>query len=333
MTTISETAFYGCEGLTDLSIGNGVQTIEAEAFAGCDSLTELNLPSSVKTIDHDAFLNCSSLEDLDLGSVTSVGRDAFRGCENLIDVTIPGTLSTISNGMFAECGSLEEVIIKSGVKTISSDAFADCYSLEEIEIPASVTSIANSAFDGAYYPVIRGYNSSAAQRYAKDNDFDFESLGNSSSSGSNTGTTTPPSSSENLPNGGTYIPGYTGESTELIYVNPNDNRAYLYKGSIMFDTVNYNMRPGDLYDIGVVMAGNANTKTLVVYSSRSGIASVSKLANGNYRITGLSNGTTYIMLEVWDNNQMINHYSVKVNVDSSLKAPYGQAARARSYFN
>ena len=113
-----------------------------------------------------------------------------------------------------------------------------------------------------------------------------------------------------------------------------------YKGSIMFDTVNYTMPTGpiagnstaNLYDIGVVMAGNANTKTLNVYSSRSGVASVGRLANGNYRITGISPGTTYIMLEVWDNGVMINHYSVKVDVVAGV-SPHGQAARNRSYFN
>ncbi len=335
VTTISEASFYSCDGLTDLYIESGVQIIESEAFAECSSLTELNLPSSVKTIDHDAFLNCSSLEDLDLASVTAVGRDAFRGCENLTDVIIPGTISSIPTGMFADCASLEEVVIKSGVKSIGSDAFADCSSLEEIEIPASVTSIARSALDGAYYPVIRGYRSSAAETYAKDYDYDFESLGTSSG-----GSTTDPDSGSTNSNGGVYIPGWVGGSTDLVYVNPSDNKAYRYNGSIMFDTEWYVMPTGpiagnstaNLYDIGVVMAGNANTKTLRVYSSRSGIASVSKLANGNYRITGISPGTTYIMLEVWDNNQMINHYSVRVEVKQGA-TPYGQAARARSYFN
>lgn len=104
----------------------------------------------------------------------------------------------------------------------------------------------------------------------------------------------------------------------------------------MFDTKNYTMAPGDIYDIGVVMAGNANTKTLKVYSSRPGVATVSRLANGNYRITGVAADSqpTYIMLEVWEptTNTQINHYSVRVDVQNGVEQ-HGEAARNRSYFN
>lgn len=116
------------------------------------------------------------------------------------------------------------------------------------------------------------------------------------------------------------------QNTDLVY------QGIAYKGSIMFDTASYCMRPGDLYDIGVVMAGNASTKSLSVYSSRPGIATVSKLSSGNFRIVGISPGITYIVLEVWDNGKILNHYSVKIAVENNV-VPHGQAARSKSYFN
>ena len=58
---IGDTAFYGCNSLTSVTIPNSVTTIGDAAFRGCTSLTSVTIPDSVTTIGLGAFLGCTSL--------------------------------------------------------------------------------------------------------------------------------------------------------------------------------------------------------------------------------------------------------------------------------
>lgn len=75
----------------------------------------------------------------------------------------------------------------------------------------------------------------------------------------------------------------------------------------------------------------AENKKLVVTSSRTGIASVTKLPNGNYRVTGIAPGITYIVFDVYDGGARLTHASIKVNVQNGA-SPGGLAGRTTSYF-
>jgi uncharacterized protein YjdB len=100
----------------------------------------------------------------------------------------------------------------------------------------------------------------------------------------------------------------------------------------MFDTQSYNMAPGYLYDIGVKSVGNGSTKTIRVTSSQNGVATVKQLPNGNYRITGVSSGTTYITCTIYDGGREINHASIKVTIGRGMKRS-GVATRNKSCFD
>lgn len=102
-------------------------------------------------------------------------------------------------------------------------------------------------------------------------------------------------------------------------------------GPITLNTRSYSMSPKNIYDIWVKLV-NAKDKTVKVYSSRNGIASVAKLKNGNYRISGIKAGVSYIIFEVYDKNgKMLTHASIKITVASGTK-PHGEAVRAKRVF-
>ena len=62
-------------------IENGVTSIGDSAFSGCSGLTSINIPNSVTSIEDYAFYGCSSLASITIpNSVTSIGGSAFSGC-------------------------------------------------------------------------------------------------------------------------------------------------------------------------------------------------------------------------------------------------------------
>ena len=142
-------AFYGCSGLTSLTIPSGVTEIDDEAFYGCSGLTSLTIPSSVTEIGTEAFRGCSGLTSLTiLSGVTSIGGYAFNGCSGLTSLTIPSSVTSIGNGAFEGCSGLTSLTIPSSVTSIGELAFYGCSGLTSLTIPSGVTSIGDGTFSG-----------------------------------------------------------------------------------------------------------------------------------------------------------------------------------------
>jgi hypothetical protein len=62
--SIGPTAFFMCDNLKSVTIGNSVKTIDILAFGNCGQLTSVSIPSSVNSITERAFESCSSLQIL-----------------------------------------------------------------------------------------------------------------------------------------------------------------------------------------------------------------------------------------------------------------------------
>ena len=186
VTSIDYSAFYGCSGLTSVTIPNSMTSIGSYAFDGCTGLTEVNItdlsawckidfggassnplyyakhlklngteitnlviPNDITEIKNYTFYGCDGLTSVTIpNSVTSIGIWAFYGCTGLTEVTIPNSVTSIGESAFRDCTGLTEVTIGNSVTSIVSYAFYGCTSLKSITIPNSVTSIGNYAFKG-----------------------------------------------------------------------------------------------------------------------------------------------------------------------------------------
>ena len=149
VTTIGENAFQGCSGLTSVTIPNSVTSIGGGAFRGCSGLTEVIIPNSVTSISEGVFSRCSGLTSVTIpNSVTSIGWSAFSGCSGLTSVTIPNSVTFIDGYAFSSCSGLTSVTIPNSVTSIGNYAFSGCSGLTSVTIGNSVTSIGESAFEG-----------------------------------------------------------------------------------------------------------------------------------------------------------------------------------------
>ena len=147
VTSIGNSAFDGCTGLTSVTIPGSVTSIGEDAFDGCSGLKSVTIPNSVTSIEGGAFSDCSSLTSVTIpNSVTSIGNSAFYGCSGLTSVTIPNSVTSIGIWAFYYCSSLSSVTIPNSVTSIGDAAFSGCRSLTSVTIPNSVTSIGREAF-------------------------------------------------------------------------------------------------------------------------------------------------------------------------------------------
>ena len=184
VTEIGAKAFYRCSSLAAIELPDAVKSVGESAFSQCILLEKFDAPKALESIGGWAFYCCEKLGTVTLGeNTTSIGASAFDGCDKLTSVAFPAGTKTVSEAAFSGCYALNEVLLPEGLKTIEADAFYLCRSLKSITVPHSVDTIAKKSIgfgrggelvDGF---VINGYDGTAAEKYATENNIKFNSLG------------------------------------------------------------------------------------------------------------------------------------------------------------
>jgi hypothetical protein len=122
VTSIGDSAFYGCSSLTSMEIPNSVTSIGNEAFYGCSSLASVEIPNSVTSIGNYAFRSCYNLTTVEIpASVTSIGHEAFYGCQNLTSITVFATTPpSVGNNVFNNSNNCPIYVPAGSVDTYKS---------------------------------------------------------------------------------------------------------------------------------------------------------------------------------------------------------------------
>ena len=108
-----------------IEIGSNVTSISNSLFQSCSGITSVTIPDSVTIIGKQAFNNCSGLMSMTIpNSVTSIGENVFDGCKNLTTITIPNKITSIPTYMCFNCKNLTSVTIPNSVTSIGEGAFS-----------------------------------------------------------------------------------------------------------------------------------------------------------------------------------------------------------------
>ena len=157
-------AFRSCSGLTSVKLPSSLTSIGNSAFYNCSGLTgTLVIPSSVTSIGDSAFSSCDSLTsiEVDIDNKNYASEDGVLFNKDKTELIqyptgntrttyqIPSTVSSIGSDAFSYCSGLTgTLVIPSSVTSIGSDAFSYCSSLESLDLSGctNLTSIGDNAF-------------------------------------------------------------------------------------------------------------------------------------------------------------------------------------------
>lgn len=126
MVSLQNEAFYGCEYLTEIDFGHGIEQIGGNGnqhiFSGC-SMKKLVFPPQVKEIGINAFFSCGELKEVIFNEgLETIQRGAFRGCPRLTEIHLPASIKKVGPEAFL-CEVLREGIqdINVNMSTIPED--------------------------------------------------------------------------------------------------------------------------------------------------------------------------------------------------------------------
>ncbi len=165
---------------TSYSIPYGVFRIAESAFDGCDNLTDIVIPASVHEIGNTAFESCNNL-----ARVTILDRETYIGSNVFGDNNRPGLpaiagwenssadayVSMYNVGSFVPLND-KTLFLPAELTRIESNAFSNTAAIFVV-IPEEVTEIIGDPFAGSSIQYICGCMGTIAQSFASNNGYAF----------------------------------------------------------------------------------------------------------------------------------------------------------------
>lgn len=176
VTTIGSYAFGYNETIQTVHLPSSVSEIGESAFSN-SSLQHISIPSGLKKLGKFAFW-FSKLQTLDLSDTTleRIGWSSVDSCSDLTSVALPKTLTHLD--MQFDGTQITSLVIPDNVYSLGRESARDCIKLTEITFGPKITYIHENAFPFCQnLKKIRGYSGTAAEKFAADNGYTFESLG------------------------------------------------------------------------------------------------------------------------------------------------------------
>ncbi len=197
-------AFYSCEKLSSITLGDSMQDLGTAPFTGCTSLTGIGSTTDgvicyngiVYSENDDSTYNIVEVlsargksvgskkikvsdEDPYLANVSTISDGAFENCDYISGVDFRGVdlLTEIPDNCFKDCDTLNQVILPDNITSIGHNAFAGamegielvCYGTE-VYLPSDAFGTKTIADDNEYVEAKRviSYKDSAVRKAARD---------------------------------------------------------------------------------------------------------------------------------------------------------------------
>ena len=210
ITSIEESTFSGCTNKNlKIYLLGGITDIGYDAFSGVvgkvyvrDTSIIDALPSTLTPILLNDYGDCGddTMWFLDSnGVITILGSGSMNDYlndnsntapwydynEDITSVVIEKNITNIGDYAFYSCSNLSKITIPDSVTSIGNSAFEGCESLTSVTIPNNVTSIGENPFQGCENLIIKCYQGSYSEQYAKENNIDYELIDNNSNTPNN----------------------------------------------------------------------------------------------------------------------------------------------------
>ncbi len=163
VTSVGDSAFSGCSGLTSVTIPDNVRSIGKLAFNGCSQLVSISIGAGVNVIGGDAFEACNALNSVyitDLSAWCNIefnnnpllyGAKLYLNGQTLKDeVILPNTVTSLGNYALLGCNEITALIIPDSVKTVGYMALSGCSALKSLTIPFVGSSLKINEEDTRY---------------------------------------------------------------------------------------------------------------------------------------------------------------------------------------
>ena len=133
-STIGDSWFLNCVGITGVSINAQNVVVEGEAFGFNAGLVEVDGSENIVSLGSHAFTNCYSLVYLNATNTKTIGEMVFSKCKGLEEITLSEALISIDRGAFEECTSISILSIPATVSYVGAYAFEGMKSNQRIVI-------------------------------------------------------------------------------------------------------------------------------------------------------------------------------------------------------